>query len=95
MALDAACTALLTGECEATLVGGVNVMLTPDVTITFSRAAMLSPAVVLDLAGAKTLTLEVDYGENYDVQDRFNWIEPALLRSKPAPPASTSPSTQP
>jgi amino acid adenylation domain-containing protein len=43
VALDAACTALLIGECDATLVGGVNVMLTPDVTITFSRAAMLSP----------------------------------------------------
>ena len=43
MALDAACTALLTGECDATMVGGVNVMLTPDVTITFSRASMLSP----------------------------------------------------
>src|SRR4029453_1197660 len=42
-ALDAACTALLTGECDATMVGGVNLMLTPDVTITFSRAAMLSP----------------------------------------------------
>jgi acyl transferase domain-containing protein len=43
VALDTACTALLTGECDATMVGGVNVMLTPDVTITFSRAAMLSP----------------------------------------------------
>ena len=43
VALDAACTALLTGECDINLVGGVNVMLTPDVTITFSRAAMLSP----------------------------------------------------
>src|SRR6266511_1278138 len=43
VALDAACTALLTGTCEAALAGGVNVMLTPDVTITFSRAAMLSP----------------------------------------------------
>src|SRR6266540_7439322 len=43
VALDAACTALLTGTCDAALAGGVNVMLTPDVTITFSRAAMLSP----------------------------------------------------
>jgi acyl transferase domain-containing protein len=43
VALDAACTALLNERCETALVGGVNVMLTPDVTITFSRAAMLSP----------------------------------------------------
>jgi acyl transferase domain-containing protein/acyl carrier protein len=43
VALDAACNALLSGDCDVTLVGGVNVMLTPDVTITFSRAAMLSP----------------------------------------------------
>src|SRR5829696_6504909 len=43
VALDAACTALLTGECDTALVGGVGVILTPDVTITFSRAGMLSP----------------------------------------------------
>src|SRR5262245_31832756 len=43
VALDAACTALLSDRCETALVGGVNVMLTPDVTITFSRASMLSP----------------------------------------------------
>jgi hypothetical protein len=48
--------------------------------------------VVLELNGAKQLTLEVDYGKTYDVQDRLNWIEPALLKT--APPAST-PSTQP
>lgn len=45
-------------------------------------AGTLSDVVKLDLAGAKTITLEVDYGENYDVQDRLNWIEPALLRAK-------------
>jgi hypothetical protein len=43
-------------------------------------AGAISDVVSLDLNGAKTLTLEVDYGENYDVQDRLNWIEPALLR---------------
>src|SRR5204863_9220411 len=40
-----------------------------------------SDVVKVDLNGAKRLTLEVDYGENYDVQDRLNWIEPALLRN--------------
>ena len=43
-------------------------------------AGTLSDVVALDLNGAKTLTLEVDYGENYDVQDRLNWIEPAMIR---------------
>lgn len=32
-----------------------------------------------DLGGAKTVTLEVDFGENFDVQDQFYWIEPALI----------------
>ena len=43
VALDLACTALRNGECETALVGGANAILTPDVTITFSRASMLSP----------------------------------------------------
>ncbi|MBC7784888.1 MAG: NPCBM/NEW2 domain-containing protein [Burkholderiales bacterium] len=44
------------------------------------KAAALSPVVTADLAGAKTITLEVDYGQNYDVQDRLDWIEPAIIR---------------
>jgi hypothetical protein len=36
--------------------------------------------VSLDVRGHKRMTLEVDYGENYDVQDRLIWIQPALLR---------------
>lgn len=44
------------------------------------KAAQLPAAFTVDTQGAHTLTLEVDYGENYDVQDRFNWIEPAFLR---------------
>lgn len=43
VALDIACRGLKTGECDIALVGGVNAILTPDVTITFSRASMLSP----------------------------------------------------
>ncbi len=43
-------------------------------------AGRLYPVVQADLAGAKRLTLEVDYGQTYDVQDRFLWVEPALLR---------------
>jgi hypothetical protein len=42
-------------------------------------AGKLADVVQVPLGNAKTLTLEVDYGKTYDVQDRFNWIEPALL----------------
>jgi hypothetical protein len=58
-----------------------------DAKIAFEKqhvtSGVLSDVVKLDLNGAKTLTLEVDYGENYDVQDRLNWIEPAMLRTTP------------
>ncbi|HET6250133.1 MAG TPA: NPCBM/NEW2 domain-containing protein [Tepidisphaeraceae bacterium] len=47
------------------------------------RAGTLSPVVLEALDGAKKLTLEVDYGDNLDTQDRVNWIEPALLKQKP------------
>jgi hypothetical protein len=50
---------------------------------THVRAGTLSPVVIEDLNGAKKLTLEVDYGDNMDTQDRLNWIEPALLKHKP------------
>jgi len=59
------------------------------------RADTLSPVVILDLPkSAKIITLEVDYGAANDTQDRFNWIEPALLRKKPPPPPP-SPATRP
>ena len=48
------------------------------------RAGTLSPVIFADLAGAKRLALEVDYGGGADVQDRLVWLEPALLRRKPA-----------
>ena len=53
------------------------------------RAGALSPLIIQDLNGAKTLALEVDGGAAY-TQDSLAWIEPALLRDKPAtqPPAT-------
>ena len=39
-----------------------------------------SPVITLPLNGAKSLTLEVDYGLSNDTQDRFLWLQPALLR---------------
>ena len=75
----------------------VNVRIRLDDKVVYEqqhvRAGLLSPVVGLDLGSAKTLTLEVDFGSSGDTQDRFNWIEPALLRHKPAPetPAATEP----
>jgi hypothetical protein len=53
------------------------------------KAGVLSPVVVVELGDAKELVLEVDYGQGIDVEDRLNWLEPALLREVPkaeAPP---------
>jgi hypothetical protein len=57
-------------------------------------AGVLSPVIALPTNGAKTVTLEVDYGQNFGVQDRFNWIEPALTKTIPQP-APVQPATQP
>lgn len=60
------------------------------------RAGELSPVVLVPLGDAKSLTLEVDFGGNYGVQDRFNWIEPALVKGSGAPAAPpTSPPIPP
>jgi hypothetical protein len=61
------------------------------------RGGTLSPVITLDLAGAKSLTLEVDYGSGTDVQDRLVWLEPALLKKKPAedPAPAAAPASTP
>ena len=46
------------------------------------RSGALADPVTVPLDGVAAITLEVDYGENYDVQDRLNWIEPAFVRSE-------------
>jgi len=43
------------------------------------RGSLFGP-VRLDVGSARHLELVVDFGENGDIQDRFNWIEPALIR---------------
>jgi hypothetical protein len=45
------------------------------------KAGRVYPLVTVPLAGAKRLALEVDYGENYATEDRFVWLDPALVRS--------------
>ena len=44
------------------------------------RSGELSKAVEVPVEGAKQVTLEVGYGENYDVQDRLNWVQPAFVK---------------
>lgn len=44
------------------------------------RAGKLHGPVRLDVTRAKQLELIVDFGENGDLQDRFNWIDPALIK---------------
>src|SRR6185436_19259345 len=42
-ALHLACQSLRAGECELALVGGVNLLLGPQVSVCFSKARLLSP----------------------------------------------------
>ena len=37
----------------------------------------------IPVSGGRTLDLVVDYGDNGAIQERFDWIEPGLVRSKP------------
>jgi hypothetical protein len=45
------------------------------------KAGRVYPVVAVPLGAAKTLALEVDYGENYATEDRFVWLDPALIRT--------------
>lgn len=44
------------------------------------RRGVLSGPIRVDVTRAGRIELVVDFGENGDIQDRFNWIEPALVR---------------
>ena len=43
VAVHLACQSLRAGECRMALAGGVNLILTPDVTVTLSKSHMMSP----------------------------------------------------
>ncbi|HWA89095.1 MAG TPA: aminotransferase class III-fold pyridoxal phosphate-dependent enzyme [Rhizomicrobium sp.] len=43
VALHTACKSLRDGECNLAIAGGVNLVLSPDMTIAFSQAGMMSP----------------------------------------------------
>jgi hypothetical protein len=57
------------------------------------REGEISKPILLELHGAKTLTLECDYGDAGDTQAHLDWLQPALLRELPPPPAA--PATMP
>jgi hypothetical protein len=44
-----------------------------------TRGKLYGP-VRLDVAKANRIELVVDFGQNGDIQDRFNWVEPALVK---------------
>jgi hypothetical protein len=58
------------------------------------RAGELSPVVELELNGAKTLTLECDFGSAGDTQAHLDWLEPAFLHEH-VEPATAPTTTQP
>jgi hypothetical protein len=53
------------------------------------KVGRIYPVVMIPLKDAKTISLEVDYGENYATEDRFVWLDPALIRT--IAPAATQP----
>jgi hypothetical protein len=57
------------------------------------KAARIQPVVTVPLEGAKSLSLEVDYGQNYATEDRFIWLDPAFMRKLAG--ATTTPATAP
>lgn len=46
------------------------------------EAGPVYPVVTIPLVGAKKLSLEVDFGQNYATEGRFVWLDPALVRAE-------------
>jgi len=47
---------------------------------THVRRGILHGPIRLDVSRAGRIALIVDFGDNGDLQDRFDWVEPALIR---------------
>ncbi len=64
--------------------GDVAIGVVVDGVVRFERAdlrrGMLGGPLRVDVTGARRLELVVDFGRLGGVQDRFDWIEPALIR---------------
>ncbi len=61
----------------------VDVTILVDAEVKFERKGVtrgsLEGPVRVDAAGAKRVELKVDFGRNGDIQDRFDWIDPAFI----------------
>ncbi|RJP40399.1 MAG: hypothetical protein C4547_02785 [Phycisphaerales bacterium] len=61
----------------------VDVAVAVDGEVKFERKGVtrgpLEGPVRVDVAGGKRVELKVDFGRNGDVQDRFDWIDPAFI----------------
>ena len=67
VAIHHACQALLLGECDLALAGGVNLLISPATMINFSRAHMLAPdgrCKTFDAAATAVLEGAHGYGSN-------------------------------
>jgi len=62
------------------------------------RSSAVVEGLVVDLRGARTLTMEVDYGPAGDVQGRMAWLDPVLMKTmppvKPVNDTEPAPATQ-
>jgi hypothetical protein len=52
------------------------------------RFGPVSEPVTVNVGNGKTLSLEVDYGDNLDAQGRFVWLDPAFVRPTIAIPGN-------
>jgi hypothetical protein len=89
------------GDAGSSAAADVNIRILLDGRIIHEqqhfKAFKLAPLVTVELGDAKELTLEVTAGGVTDTQDRFDWIEAALIREPPAvaPPTPTPPASAP
>jgi hypothetical protein len=80
----AECVSLLGLDDDSGPYASVDVEIRVDGQTRWSRKGVLPGTlhgpVRVDLRGAKELELSVGFGANGDIQDRFNWVEAALVR---------------
>ena len=72
---------------ESGKAGNVACRVLTDGEVAFEKADLTTASGVqtlsIDVTGKKTLTLEVDFGENFDVGDHVSWGDPQLKQSQP------------
>ncbi len=92
--LDGSWTAFRTqyaidGDSADAVAADVTVRLKLDGKVVYEQphvhGGILSPVIVQQLENARSLTLEVDFGNRMDTRARLNWIEPALLKNPTTP----------